>query len=59
MGVIASTVAGGSNYYNTPDVIASFRQWIEQNNYPLRGFMIWDSNWDALNNYLVSNACTA
>jgi chitinase len=58
MGVLASTSAGGSNYYADASVIASFRSWLTDNNYPLNGFMIWDSNWDTLNNNIVSNACT-
>lgn len=59
MGVLASTVAGGSNYYADDTVIKAFRDWLAANNYPLRGFMMWDSHWDELNNNIVSNACTA
>ena len=58
MGVLASPTAGGSNYYADGTVIASFRSWLAANNYPLNGFMIWDSNWDTLNNNIVSNACS-
>lgn len=59
IGLEASTSAGGSNYYITPEIIKAFKQWLTDNNYPLRGFMIWDSNWDALNGYLVSTACSS
>jgi chitinase len=58
MGVLASTSAGGSSYYYSPDVIAQFRQWLADNNYPLKGFMMWDSHWDSLNGKAISNACT-
>jgi len=57
MGLLASTSAGGSAYYVTPDVLASFKAWLDSNAYPLAGFMMWDSNWDALNNNTISNAC--
>lgn len=58
IGVLASTSAGGASYYYTPDIITQFRQWLTDNNYPLKGFMIWDSHWDALNGFATSNACT-
>jgi len=58
MGVLASTSAGGASYYYTPDIITQFRQWISDNDYTLKGFMIWDSHWDSLNGNLISNACT-
>ena len=29
MGILASTVAGGSAYYYTPDVIAAFKAWLD------------------------------
>jgi chitinase len=57
MGVLASTSAGGAAYYAVPDTIRQFKKWIQENNYPLRGFMMWDSNWDKLNNFVISNAC--
>jgi chitinase len=59
MGVTASPVAGGASYYYTPDVIIQFKSWLKSKNYALRGFMMWDSHWDALNSYVVSTACTA
>jgi chitinase len=58
MGLLASNSAGGPSYYATPDVIEQFKAWLAANNYPLKGFMIWDSNWDALNGYLISTACS-
>jgi len=58
MGVLASTSAGGASYYYTPDIITQFRQWLTANDYPLRGFMMWDSHWDSLNGFAISNACT-
>lgn len=58
MGVLASTTAGGSQYYAPGSVILDFKSWIRQNNYPLKGFMMWDSNWDKLNQFSISNACT-
>jgi chitinase len=59
MGLLASTSAGGANYYATPEVIAEFKAWLAANNYPLRGFMMWDSHWDSLNKFLISDACTS
>lgn len=58
IGVLASPSAGGSSYFYSADVIAQFRQWLSDNNYPLRGFMMWDSHWDSLDGNLISNACT-
>lgn len=59
MGMLASNVAGGANYYANASEINNFKAWLTANNYPLRGFMMWDSHWDQLNNFTVSNACTA
>lgn len=59
IGLEASTSAGGSSFYATPAVIQEFKSWIASNNYPLEGFMIWDSHWDALNGYAISNACAS
>jgi chitinase len=58
MGVLASTSAGGASYYYPPDIITAFRSWLATNNYPLAGFMMWDSHWDSLNGNAISNACT-
>jgi chitinase len=58
MGVLASTSAGISNYYAPPNVIQEFKSWLKTNSYPLKGFMMWDSNWDRLNNFQISNAIT-
>lgn len=60
IGVMASTSAGGAGYYATPDTIKEFKDWIvSTQNSNLKGFMIWDSNWDKLNTYLVSTVCAA
>jgi len=59
IGLEASNTAGGANYYITPDIIAAFKQWLLDNNYPLKGFMMWDSHWDEQNGFLISTACTA
>jgi len=59
IGVMASPVAGGASHYYSPSIITEFKSWLQSENYPLRGFMMWDSNWDALNSYVVSTACTA
>ena len=57
MGVLASTRAGVSSYYSQSQTITDFRQWLGENNYPMRGFMMWDSNWDKLNGFVISDAC--
>lgn len=59
MGVLASTSAGGAAYYTQPSTISNFRKYLADNKYPLAGFMMWDSHWDQLNNFQISNACTA
>jgi chitinase len=59
IGVIASTSAGGPGYYATPGTIKEFKDWLANNTYPMKGFMMWDSHWDYLNGYAVSNACVA
>ncbi len=58
MGLLASTSAGGAAFYAPDTTITAFKSWLKQNNYPLKGFMMWDSNWDKLNNYAISNAST-
>ncbi len=59
LGIMASPNAGISSYYSTPDTINQLKSWIQVNNHQLKGFMIWDSNWDANNGYLISNVCLA
>lgn len=56
IGVLASVQAGNSGYYAAGSVIDSFQQWLSQNNYTTAGFMTWDSHWDSLNNFAISNA---
>lgn len=58
MGLLASTSAGGAAYYAPSSVIKDFKKWLSDNNYPLKGFMMWDSNWDKLNGFSISNAAT-
>lgn len=55
MGVLASTRAGGAAYYYQPTVIDEFKAWLAENKYELRGFMMWDSHWDQLNDNAISN----
>jgi len=57
MGITASATAGGAAYVNTPKVLNDLKDWLKANNYPMAGFMMWDSHWDDLNNRLLSNAC--
>lgn len=59
IGTLASPTAGVAGYYATPDTITQFKSWINANGHELKGFMLWDSNWDALNGHAVSNACSA
>jgi chitinase len=59
IGLLASTSAGGSSFYATPAVVKEFKTWLATNNYPIEGFMIWDSYWDALNGFAISTAAAA
>lgn len=56
IGVLASTSAGGAAYYATPDMIAAAFNTLQQT-YKVQpaGIMMWDSNWDTLNNKAISN----
>jgi chitinase len=56
IGVLASTSAGGAAYYATPDMIAAAFNTLQQT-YQVQpgGIMMWDSNWDKLNGYTISN----
>ena len=56
MGIPSSTTAAGASYYYTPAVINDFKNWLDANNYPMAGFMTWDSHWDALNNNEATKA---
>jgi chitinase len=58
LGVLASSSAGGAAYFAPVTVIQEVRGWLKANNYSLKGFMVWDSNWDKKNNFQVSDACT-
>lgn len=55
IGLLASSSAGGASYYTQPSIIQQFKQYLTTSNYPLKGFMMWDSHWDSLNSFLVSN----
>lgn len=59
IGVMASMSAGGAGYYATPDTINQFKSWISAKGHPLKGFMLWDSHWDAVNGYLISTVCSS
>jgi len=56
IGLLASPQAGVAGYYGGPEVIQSFIAWLQANNYPLNGFMMWDSHWDTVNGLQISNA---
>ena len=59
MGVLASSKAGGSAYYASPTVITELKSFLGSKNYPMHGFMIWDSHWDTDNGRQISNAVVA
>lgn len=56
VGTIASSSAGGASYYGGMTPIQSFYTAMPTS-YGItpRGFMFWDSYWDSLNNYTISN----
>ena len=53
IGVPASNTAGQTA--PTGAVVDAFQSWLSSNNYKLAGAFIWDSHWDALNQYQMSN----
>jgi len=53
IGVPASQTAG--NLPPSGQTIDSFKGWMTSNNYSMLGAFIWDSHWDALNQYNMSN----
>ena len=57
MGLLASSEAGQASYFAQPSTVVSFVNFINQNDYPLKGFMLWDSHWDQKNGFKVSDAC--
>lgn len=59
IGLEASPSAGISSFYASPSVVNDFKNWIASKKYSLEGFMLWDSHWDALNNYEISDACAS
>lgn len=54
LGVPASNVAGQTAPSGA--TIDAFQSWLVNNNYTMAGAFIWDSNWDAVNQYYMSNA---
>lgn len=56
VGTIASSSAGGASYYGGMAPIQSFYSAMPTSyGVTPRGFMFWDSYWDSLNNYTISN----
>ena len=57
IGVPASISAANSAYYTSPEVLTNTIAAL-QNKYgkQFAGIMMWDSHWDQLNNYQISNA---
>lgn len=53
IGFPASTSAG--NTPPTPQVIDQFQTWIGTSNFTIGGYFLWDSHWDSLNSYSLSN----
>lgn len=56
---MASSTAGIPDYYGTPETIQAFKDFLRSSNYPLKGFMMWNSHWDQLNKNAISKACTS
>lgn len=55
IGFMASRDAGIPEYYGNPDVIRQFKSYLNSNGYNIAGFMMWNSHWDQLNSFAVSN----
>lgn len=56
IGTIASASAGGASYYGGMTPIQQAYTGLQANyGYTPRGFMFWDSYWDSLNSYTISN----
>lgn len=58
IGFLASKDAGGPSSYTLPTVLNSYQNWLVQSNMSPASLFIWDSHWDSLNSYLISNAIT-
>lgn len=58
MGILASPSAGGSLYYVNGTTFTQFTSWLMAQNYTVAGFMMWDSHWDQVNNYVTSTFVT-
>lgn len=57
IGMLASTSAGNPSYYAQPDTIRQFKSWAHDQKHDFKGFMIWDTHWDANNAYTISKVC--
>lgn len=56
LGVLASTSAGMSAFYAQPNIVGeAFSILKTQHGVDVGGVMMWDSNWDRLNGYVVSD----
>lgn len=55
MGIPASTSAAIASYYVTSAVIDQYLTAMSTASYTLAGMMIWDSHWDQLNQFNISN----
>jgi chitinase len=58
LGVPASSTAANQAYYPSPAVLTQVLQDLTQEYSDFGGIMTWDSHWDALNSYAVSNLVT-
>jgi len=58
LGILSSTSAGNGGYYLAPAILQSFISWTKTSNFTLAGIMFWNSHWDSLNGYAISNAVT-
>lgn len=54
MGIPASSTAGNSAPSSA--TISQFINWTIAQNYSLKGWMIWDSHWDSINSFNISNS---
>lgn len=55
--MLASTLAGGAGYFAPSSVIGEFATWASSQG--IGGMGMWDSHWDKLNNFNISNTIIA
>jgi chitinase len=55
IGVLASPSAGGAAYFANNTIIKSFIDWSYNNSFAIAGMMMWDTHWDSLNGFNISN----